>query len=168
MKKSVIAICMITLFVTLTLAQAPAPTAPANDKYVLNKEWAQLPADMTWNGATSSVAADGKGRIIVLVRAAPYFREFTRDGKFVKAWGDAGLFTLAHSVMFDRNGFLWATDTTGHVVYKYDANGKLLMTLGKKGMPGDNTSQDLFNQPDAVAIAPNRRHLCLRRIRQRA
>ena len=155
MKRTILAICTIAFLTSLALAQAPAPAASLNDKYVLNKEWAQLPADMTWNGATSSVAADGKGRIVVLVRAAPYFREFTRDGKFVKAWGDAGLFTLAHSVMFDRNGFLWATDTTGHVVYKYDANGKLLMTLGKKGMPGDNTSQDLFNQPDAVAIAPN-------------
>jgi streptogramin lyase len=153
MNKPVIAICMIALLGSLTLAQTPAPAT--NDKYVLNKEWAQLPADLPWGAATSSVAADGKGNIVVLVRAAPYFRVFTRDGKFVKAWGDAGLFTLAHSVMFDRDGNLWATDTTGHVVYKYDANGKQLMTLGKKGMAGDNTSKDLFNQPDAVAIAPN-------------
>jgi len=153
-KKMLISFCALALLTTIALAQAPAP-APGNDKYVLNKEWAQLPADLPWGAATSSIAADGKGKIVVLVRSAPYFREFTRDGKFIKAWGDAGLFTLAHSVMFDRDGFLWATDTTGHVVYKYDANGKLLMTLGKKGMPGDNTSQDQFNQPDAVAIAPN-------------
>ena len=155
MKRSATAIFLMGLLTSLTLAQAPTPTAAASDKYMLNKEWAQLPAELPWGAATSSIAADGKGKLVVLVRAAPYFREFTRDGKFVKAWGDAGLFTLAHSVMFDHNGFLWATDTTGHVVYKYDGNGKLLMTLGKKGMAGDNTSQDLFNQPDAVAITPN-------------
>lgn len=157
MKNSVIGICMIALLTSFALAQAqaPAPTAALNDKYVLDKAWAQAPADLPWSAAVSSIAADGKGNVVVLVRAAPYFRVFTREGKFVKAWGEPGLFSLAHSVMFDRDGFLWATDTTGHVVYKYDANGKLLMTLGKKGMAGDNTSKDLFNQPDAVAIAPN-------------
>jgi sugar lactone lactonase YvrE len=158
MKRPVIAICLMALLASLTLAQAPAPAAPAaplNDKYVINKEWAQLPADLPFSAAVSSVAADGKGNVVVLVRAAPYFRHFTRDGKFVKAWGDTGLFSLAHSVMFDRDGFLWATDTTGQVVHKYDLNGKLLMTLGKKGMAGDNTSQDLFGQPDAVFITAN-------------
>jgi sugar lactone lactonase YvrE len=29
------------------------------------------------------------------------------------------------------------------------------MTLGKKGVAGDNTSRDLFNQPNHVAIAPS-------------
>jgi streptogramin lyase len=29
------------------------------------------------------------------------------------------------------------------------------MTLGRKGVSGDNTSRDLFNQPNHVAIAPN-------------
>jgi streptogramin lyase len=156
MKKTVISICAMALLTSLALGQAPAPApaAPLNEKYVINKEWAQSPADMP-TGAMSSVAADGKGNVVVLARVAPFVRVFTREGKFVKAWGEAGLFTLAHSVMFDRDGNLWATDTTGHVVHKYDANGKELMTLGKKGMAGDNTSQDMFNQPDAVAIAPN-------------
>src|SRR5204862_8337339 len=107
MKTPPIAIGLMALLASLAQAQTPAPAAAANDKYVLNKEWAQLPADLPWGAATSSIAADGKGKIVVLVRAAPYFREFTREGKFIKAWGDAGLFTLAHSVMFDREGFLW-------------------------------------------------------------
>ena len=37
----------------------------------------------------------------------------------------------------------------------FDPEGRLLMTLGKKGVAGDNTSRDLFNQPNHVAIAPN-------------
>src|SRR5262245_13949757 len=79
----------------------------AEDKYVVNKAWAQLPPGMTWDASTSSIAADGKGNVVVMVRTAPYFRVFTRDGKFVKAWGDAGLFVLAHSIMFDREGSIW-------------------------------------------------------------
>ena len=41
------------------------------------------------------------------------------------------------------------------MVYKFDAGGKVLLTLGKKGMAGDNASQELFNRPNAVAIATN-------------
>jgi len=126
------------------------------DKYDVNMtKWAQLPADLPWGGLTTWVAADGKGTVIVMVRKAPYFRVFTSDGKFVKAWGDESLFKEAHSAHFDREGFIWATDPNDHVVHKFSTDGKMLMTLGKKGVPGDNASQDSFNRPNAVAIAAN-------------
>jgi sugar lactone lactonase YvrE len=92
---------------------------------------------------------------LVLVRTAPYFRFFTRDGKFVKAFGDDGLFQSAHSVTIDSQGFLWVTDSVDHLVHKFSPDGRLLMTLGKKGVAGDNASRDAFNQPNHVAIAPN-------------
>ena len=149
MKIRIIAFCLLAaLFAT-------AASAQTNENYIVNKEWAQLPADLPWNQSTSWVAADGKGNVVVLVRAAPYFRMFTRDGKFVRAWGDAGTFQGAHGLGFDREGFIWATDNAGHAVYKFSTDGKLLMTLGKKGVAGDNTSHDLFNQPAAVFIARN-------------
>lgn len=149
MKIRVLTFCLLAvLFVTGASAQS-------NDRYTVNKEWAQLPADLPWNQSTSWVSADGKGNVVVLVRTAPYFRVFTREGKFVKAWGDAGLFQGAHGLGFDREGFIWATDNAGHAVYKFSPDGKLVMTLGKKGMGGDNTSQDLFNQPAAIFNAPN-------------
>jgi streptogramin lyase len=126
------------------------------DKYDVNMtKWAQLPADLPWGGLTTWVAADGKGTVIVLVRKAPYFRVFTAEGKFVKAWGDEDLFVEAHSVQFDRDGFIWASDPNGHVIHKFSTDGKLVMTLGKKGVAGDNASHDTFNRPNAVAIAPN-------------
>jgi peptidylamidoglycolate lyase len=79
---------------------------------------------------------------------------FTRDGRFVKAFGDEGLFENAHSVTIDTQGFLWVTDSAAHVVQKFSPDGRVLMTLGKKGVAGDNTSRDLFNQPNHVALAP--------------
>lgn len=129
--------------------------AQTGDAYVVNKEWAQLPAELPWGSNTSWISPDGKGNVVVLVRAAPYFRVFTREGKFVKAWGDAGLFQTAHGLSFDREGFIWATDNAGHAVYKFSADGKLLMTLGKRGTAGDDTSKELFNQPSAIFIASN-------------
>jgi DNA-binding beta-propeller fold protein YncE len=126
-----------------------------SDQYIVDKDWARLPEGMTWDASTTSIAADGRGQVVVLVRTAPYFRVFTREGDFVRAWGDPGLFEEAHSVMFDGDGNLWATDSVGHVVHKFGPDGTLLMTLGTRGTPGDNSSRDLFNRPNAVAIASN-------------
>lgn len=108
-----------------------------------------------WGASTSSIAADGKGSVIVLVRAAPYFRIFTTDGKPVKTWGEAGLFRLAHSVHVAPDGAIWATDPSDHVVHKFSPDGTLLLTLGTKGVAGDNASRDAFNQPNAVGFASN-------------
>jgi sugar lactone lactonase YvrE len=127
----------------------------AQSGYRVDANWAQLPAGTTWNGNTSWITADGKGQIVVLVRTAPYFRVLTRDGKLVRTFGEDGLFQSAHSVTIDPQGNLWVTDSAAHVVSKFSPEGRLLMTLGKKGVSGDNASRDTFNQPNHVAIAPN-------------
>jgi streptogramin lyase len=133
-----------------------AVSAQSGHAFKVDANWAQLPQGTTWNGNTTWITADGKGNVVVLVRTAPYFRVFSRDGTFVKAFGENGLFESAHSVTIDAQGFLWVTDSAAHVVHKFSPDGRLLMTLGKKGVAGDNTSRDLFNQPNHVAIAPNR------------
>ena len=124
------------------------------DRYDVKANFAGL-AGAGWGASTSSVAATGKGEVIVLVRAVPYFRVFTPDGKPVKTWGEAGLFNLAHSVHVAPDGSIWASDPNAHVVYKFSADGKIVMTLGKKGVMGDDTSRDAFNQPNSVGFAPN-------------
>ena len=122
--------------------------------FKVDANWAQLPAGTSWNGNTTWITADGKGQVIVLVRTAPYFRVFTRDGTFVKAFSSDVPFESAHSLTIDRQGFLWVTDSAAHAVYKLAPDGRVVMTLGKKGVAGDNTSRDLFNQPNHVAVAP--------------
>jgi sugar lactone lactonase YvrE len=144
-----------TVLVCIALVDATGISAQSNNAYKVDPAWAQLPKGTTWNGNTTWITADGKGNVVVLVRTAPYFRVFTRAGAFVKAFGDAGLFESAHSVTIDAQGFLWVTDSAAHVVHKFSPDGRLLMTLGKKGVAGDNTSRDLFNQPNHVAVAPN-------------
>ncbi len=140
---------------SVTLSAMPQVGAQSTGAYTVDANWAKLPAGTTWNGNTSWITADGKGQVVVLVRTAPYFRVFTRDGAFVKAFGDDGLFQSAHSVTIDPAGALWVTDSAAHVVHKVGPDGRVLMTLGKKGTAGDNASRDLFNQPNHVAIAPN-------------
>ena len=143
------------LLVCSALADAPGVLAQSVGSYTVDANWAQLPPGTTWGGSTSWITPDGKGQVVVLVRTAPHFRLFTRDGAFVRAWGDDGLFESAHSVTIDPQGFFWVTDSAAHVVHKLSPEGRLLMTLGRKGVAGDNTSRDLFNQPNHVAVAPN-------------
>jgi len=147
----------------LVLAQQQAPQAeplrivPTDslfDRYTVESKWGQLPSGQPWGGVTTGVAVDGKGTVVVLVRTAPYFRVFTRDGKFVKAWGDAGLFGQPHSVHFGPDGGIWASDPNRNLVYKFSADGKLLMTLGT-GARGDNASRDAFTRPAGLTIAKN-------------
>ncbi len=141
----------------LGLAFVDVPEAPAQTggNHTVDAEWAQLPEGTNWEGSTSWIEADRNGNVVVLVRTAPHFRVFTRDGQFVRAFGDDGLFQVAHSVTIDTQGFLWVTDSVDHLVHKFSPDGELLMTLGTKGAVGDNTSRDRFNQPNHVAIAPN-------------
>jgi sugar lactone lactonase YvrE len=139
----------------LLSALMPAAHAQTEADYTVDSNWAKLPNAGVWDGSTSWITADGRGNIVVLVRTAPYFRMFKRDGTFVKAWGKDPEIASAHSITIDRDNNYWVTDSTGHQVLKFNADGKLLMTLGTKGKSGDNTSRDLFNQPNHVAIAPN-------------
>jgi sugar lactone lactonase YvrE len=155
MNKLSIAAVLSGLLVCFLLVDLPGLSAQSGGNFKVDANWAQLPEGTTWNGNTSWITADRKGNVVVLVRTAPYFRFFTREGKFLKALGDDGLFQSAHSVTVDSQGFLWVTDSAGHVVHKFNSDGRQLMTLGKKGVAGDNTSRDMFNQPNHVAIAPN-------------
>jgi len=146
---------VLSLLASFVLLAATGVSAQAGGAFQLDANWAQLPQGTAWNGNTTWITADGKGNVVVLVRTAPYFRVFRRDGTFIRAFGDDGLFESAHSVTIDPQGFLWVSDSAAHVIHKFSPDGRVLMTLGKKGVAGDNTSRDLFNQPNHVAIAPN-------------
>ncbi len=164
MKKHLPAAALFLAAVTPMLAQAPAsaPAAPFTPpsstlssrfgRYTLKGDFGvQEPKE--WGGTTTWVAADGKGTVVVMVRVAPYFRFFSTDGKPLRQWGDKDLFTgEAHSVHFGPDGSVWATDSVDHTVRKFSPEGKLLLTLGKLKVAGDNASQDTFNRPNAVAF----------------
>jgi hypothetical protein len=114
-------------------------TAAQGGSYSADPAWADIPGG-AWDGSTSWVAADGKGQILVMVRSAPYFRLFNRDGQFIRSWGEDGLYRNAHSVTFDAQGNVWATDAARQIVQKYSIDGELLMTLGSLDEAGDNAS----------------------------
>jgi sugar lactone lactonase YvrE len=148
----------------LAALTASAPCAQPNP-YKTVEHWFQLPEGRTM-GSTSAVAVAANGHIWVAERCgvnsckgsslAPVL-EFDPSGKLLRSWG-AGMFVFPHGLTLDKEGNLWITDGQGvegkgHQVFKFDQDGKVLMTLGKAGVAGDGP--DTFNQPNAVAIAPN-------------
>lgn len=158
-------------------ASAQASYPPPNDlpnpyKTILN--WAQLPNGRKW-GSTSGVSISPEGNIWTYDRCGGNscansnldpILEFDPSGKFLRKFG-AGMFIYPHGIFVDKEGNVWVTDAVGggatnddvgkhgkgHQVFKFSPEGKLLMTLGKAGVPGNGP--DTFNRPSAVIVAPN-------------
>lgn len=122
--------------------------------------WAQMPDGLAWAQAIG-VEQGPDGNIYVFHRCfenlcverdEPPILVFTTSGEFIRSWGE-GMFTRPHGFHIDDSGNVWTTDDRAHVVYKFDSNGRLLMTLGKEGIRGDGPN--IFDQPTDVYVAPD-------------
>jgi DNA-binding beta-propeller fold protein YncE len=123
--------------------------------YRLVDNWAQFPPEVTKWGAATGVDVDSHDNVYVLHRnEAMPIMVFDRNGKFLRAWGQ-GMFKTTHFLRVDRSGYVWVTDRGSMQAFKFDADGKLLMTLGQKDRTGDNTSEDAFNGMADLAVAKN-------------
>lgn len=135
--------------------------------YQAGVHWGQLPAGRRW-GSTASVIAAPDGTIWVTDRCGasgsggttcggsnaqidPVF-QFDSTGRLLKSWGK-GMFVSPHKMTIDREGNLWMADNGGHQIFKLTQDGKVLMTLGKKGVAGSGS--DEFDAPTEVVVAAN-------------
>jgi DNA-binding beta-propeller fold protein YncE len=149
------------------LAQSSAPPSiDLPNPYGAATSFGQLPAGRDWGG-TTAVAVDRDGKSVwVFERCGgescadsklPPILHFDPSGKLLASFG-AGMFVFPHAIAVDRDGNVWVTDADGkngkgHQVVKFSPTGKVLLTLGKAGMPGD--APGYFNRPSGVAIARN-------------
>jgi DNA-binding beta-propeller fold protein YncE len=152
----------------------------------------KLPDDI-YLGEAAGVATNSKGNIFVytrtgnpsatlgtrrtFARGAARLFEFDPSGKYIREIGQ-GLYGLvfAHTVRIDRQDNIWVVDEGSNMVIKFNPEGRVLMTMGRKpeaipvppppapappatpaagdkppapvgvGVPGDN-----FNRPTDVA-----------------
>jgi DNA-binding beta-propeller fold protein YncE len=131
--------------------------AAAQAPYRLVEGWGAL-YDGQKYGQVPGMAIDAAGRVFAFHRNQPPVVEIdAASGKILKQWGEKQ-FAWPHGIRVDRNGFLWLTDGQarngiGQQVFKYTRDGKLLMTLGTKGVSGEGP--DTFNGPTDVAVAAN-------------
>jgi streptogramin lyase len=166
-------VATVAVSVGLAWAQPDATPNSQPNPYRTIENWFKLPAPRTW-GSSSAVDIDRDGNIWVAERCGantcagktdPPVLKFDATGKLLKSFGE-GLFLFPHYLRIDPDGNIWVVDGIppgagasqanpgkGHQAIKFSPDGKVLMTLGKPGVPGDGP--DTFNQPSAVAIAPN-------------
>jgi len=152
---------------------AVSPLGARNDlpnPYRAGVSWGQLPGGRRW-GSTAGITIGRDGNLWAIDRCGASgsqgtnclhspldpILEFDPSGKFLKGFG-AGLFVSPHKITVDRDGFIWVADNgigggKGQQVFKFDQDGKVLLTLGRAGVSGRGT--DTFDQPTEVAVAPN-------------
>ncbi|MEO8678433.1 MAG: peptidyl-alpha-hydroxyglycine alpha-amidating lyase family protein [Vicinamibacterales bacterium] len=148
-----------------------AKIQPINDRpnpYKTSENVFKLPDSRVW-GSTSAVDIDRDGTSIWVAERcgantcagshlAPVLK-FDASGKLLTSFG-AGMFIFPHGIHVDRDGNVWITDaqgnkegTIGHQVIKFSPDGRVLMRLGKAGVPGN--THDTFNEPNDVVTAAN-------------
>jgi sugar lactone lactonase YvrE len=155
------ALMLISVMIFPKLAAAQNPPNPYREV----PNFARLPEEKLW-GHVFGVGIDSHNHVWVLDRcggsscvgsSAPALHEFDAAGKHLKSIGE-GLFVFPHSLMVDKDDNLWVADCgvkdgRGNQVFKVSPQGKVLLTLGKKGVLGG--SIDNFVGPTDVTIAPN-------------
>jgi len=159
------ALATLALSLTSTARSGADPNAAPNP-YRVQEDWAKLPEGRHWGMAIGvDIDRDGKsvwifdrcgGKTCDGSTVAP-IQKFDASGKLVTSFG-AGMFMFPHGLFVDRDDNIWVTDGQGkdgkgHTVMKFSPDGRLLMTLGKPGIPGDGP--DTFNSPSDVLVAPN-------------
>jgi peptidylamidoglycolate lyase len=157
---------MIRCITFLSLCATAFPLASAEPHHEVVQGWPQLPAGHVL-GLCAGVGVNSKNQVFVFHRCdrkwqTPFPKEpIAADtvtvidgtsGKFITSWG-AGQFNMPHGLTVDRNDDLWLTDVGLHQVFKCKADGKILLTLGTRGEPGDD--QKHFNLPTDVAVLPD-------------
>jgi sugar lactone lactonase YvrE len=157
---SAAALAVMTFGGTQAYAQGADPNSAPNT-YRTGETWGQLPEGRKM-GAAIGVEIDRDGKSLwVFDRcgankcagsdASPIMK-FDPSGKLAVSFG-AGMFDFPHGLAVDRDGNVWVTDGRTHTVVKFAPDGKVLMTLGHKGVPG--TGDDSFNAPSDVVVASN-------------
>jgi peptidylamidoglycolate lyase len=157
-----IAFCLLALpAATFAQNRGLPPNVPVNPSWVITP-WGEPPHGMSWTDlkTVNSMTYDpnGRGSIIVLVtpqkQSEPCVWVFDLDGKLQRTWG-ANMFVRPYDLIIDPSGYLWIIDLSQNFIAKFTEDGQLLMTLGKKGVAGDNTSHDAFNGPSGLTFGRN-------------
>ena len=142
----------------------------APNPYTTVADWGTLPDGREW-GSTSAVypTNDGKhiwvaercGANVCVGSDADPVLLFDLDGNLVRSFG-AGLIAWPHGIFVDGEDNVWIADAVGyapvpdgwgHVVYKFNPEGELLMTIGRKGEGG--AGKETLRKPCDVLVAPN-------------
>jgi sugar lactone lactonase YvrE len=161
-----IALVMLSLLAGSAFAASePAPINDLPNPFRTVRDWGHPPNGASW-AAVTAVEVSPDGSIYVIHRChdnscagrpEPPILKFDASGKLLKAWGE-NMFIFPHGATVDSDGNLWVTDEQmkdgkGMQVFKFNPEGKVLMTLGKAGVA--SAEPGLLDEPTDVAIGAN-------------
>jgi sugar lactone lactonase YvrE len=114
-------------------------------------------------GGVPAVGLDSKENLWVFQRkpaGMPQLLKYDRNNKLILQVGDEviGHYEKAHGMAVDAQDNVWVVDTTRATAKKVSSDGKLLMTIGQEGHPGDwddAKGQRLLWQPVMIALGRN-------------
>jgi len=131
-------------------------TRAAEATYKAVDDWAQLPKELNGDwGEVAGVDVDAKGNVYAFLREpTPRILVFDATGKFLRTMAQDA-FDSPHSLHVLRDGNVWLADRRLQQIFKYDTAGKLLWSLGQKGVIGDENSKTTFHNVADMALAPN-------------
>lgn len=119
--------------------------------YSVDPHWPQKPSEFKWR-AVPSVAVDADDQVYVFTRATPPIQVYTKDGKFVRSWGEDSIKT-PHHLKIDDDGNIWVADIGLHVIRKFSPSGEVLQTIGTPGVSGADETH--FDKPTDMVVADN-------------
>lgn len=109
------------------------------------------PAGVPW-GQVPGIAVDRQDRVWMFTRTKPPVQVYAPDGTYLFGWGSEHV-AVAHDIAFDGDGNVWLADAGNHTVRKFTPEGKLLLTLGTPGEPGEDERH--FNRPTDMVVTPD-------------
>ncbi len=147
----------------LFLAASLVLVHAAEPQHEVVRDWPALPEGHLL-GQCVGVGVDSRSNVFVFHRsgrtwstpfptepiAAPTVSVIDgRSGKLLAAWG-TNEFIMPHGLTLDHEDNVWLTDVARQQVFKFTHEGRLLFTLGERGVAG--ADQTHFNLPTDVAV----------------
>jgi DNA-binding beta-propeller fold protein YncE len=111
------------------------------------KTWKSMPAGWSF-GRVSMVANDQQSNVYVLHRNLEIdpVVVFDAEGNYLRSWGK-GVIGDPHGIRVDRENNVWVVDRSGAIL-KCTTDGKVLMTIGTKGVRGNDEKS--FGSPTDI------------------
>ena len=156
------------VFVALCVVASPAVSqgSGSTSPYHVVHEWPRLPLNTILN-EVSAVAVDSHDRVFVLTRGGRKWPDEGpmdttaidkstvlvfdgESGRLLSKWPKS-ILAMPHSITIDDQDNVWITDVAWHQVLKFSPDGKLLQSLGQRGVAGEDAKH--FNRPSDVAVS---------------
>jgi DNA-binding beta-propeller fold protein YncE len=167
---------LLTLALSATTARAQQVQQVPEIRFDGNVDFLKLPPTMHF-GEVAGVALNSKGHVFVFSRtgvrstvhgaSSAQLFEFSPTGQFVREIGKHLYgFSFAHTVPFDKDDNIWATDEGTNMIIKFNPAGRVTMVLGRRDeavepppapQPANTPFRPrwgTFNRPTDVAFDP--------------